>query len=96
MFSKSSDGVNWSDDRPDPDRERGQHPNDHFIPGIGVEKGTSGSGAHVALTYYFYTDANCAPADCVLQAGTISSSDGGAHGPARSSWRGRCRSARSR
>jgi hypothetical protein len=33
----------------------------------------------VALTYYFYDDANCTPDTCVLQAGTISSSNGGAN-----------------
>jgi hypothetical protein len=79
VFSKSSDGVNWSKTARIPIANMGNAQNDHFIPGIGVARATRGSSAHVALTYYFYTDANCAPADCVLQAGTISSSDGGAH-----------------
>jgi hypothetical protein len=79
VFSKSSDGVNWGPTARIPIADVGTTQNDHFIPGIAVDPSTAGSDAHVALTYYFYTDANCAPADCVLQAGTISSDDGGAH-----------------
>jgi len=79
VFSKSSDGVNWGPTTRIPIADVGDTQNDHFIPGIAVDRSTAGSSAHVALTYYFYRDANCAPADCILQAGTISSSDGGAH-----------------
>jgi hypothetical protein len=50
---------------------------DHFIPGLAVEPGTSGSTAHLALTYYFYSDANCDASTCALYAGFISSPDGG-------------------
>jgi hypothetical protein len=32
---------------------------DHFIPGIGIDPETSGSSAHVAITYYFYTNTSC-------------------------------------
>src|SRR3954447_2751269 len=41
---------------------------DHFIPGLAVAPATSGSRAHLALTYYFYPDATCAGA-CRLQVG---------------------------
>jgi hypothetical protein len=77
VFSKSSDGVNWSDTAriPIDPVDSGA---DHFIPGIAVDPATSGGSTHVALTYYFYPDASCTPATCVLQAGTISSPDGGA------------------
>jgi hypothetical protein len=51
---------------------------DHFIPGLGVDRSTSGSGAHLALTYYFYPDTTCT-GGCQLEAGYISSPDGGAH-----------------
>src|SRR3954470_8316369 len=55
---------------------------DHFIPGLAVDPATSGSRAHLALTYYFYSDATCGGA-CRLEVGYISSPDGGAHwGPA--------------
>lgn len=50
---------------------------DHFIPGLAVEPATSGASAHLALTYYFYSTANCAAITCALYAGFISSPDGG-------------------
>jgi hypothetical protein len=77
VFSKSSDGVNWSDVARIPIAGDDGIQDDHFIPGLAVDTATSGASAHVALTYYFYTDASCTPATCVLQAGTISSPDGG-------------------
>jgi BNR repeat-like domain len=79
VFSTSSDGINWSDVAKIPIDDIGGAQNDHFIPGIAVDTSTSGSSARVALTYYFYTDAACTPATCVLQAATISSPDGGAN-----------------
>jgi hypothetical protein len=51
---------------------------DHFIPGIGVDRATSGSSAHLALYYYFYPTASCSAATCQLDVGYISSGDGGA------------------
>jgi hypothetical protein len=51
---------------------------DHFIPGLAVDPTTSASDTHLALTYYFYPNANCGGA-CRLQVGFISSPDGGAH-----------------
>ena len=44
-----------------------------------MDRDTSGSGAHLALTYYFYPDAACATDTCQLEVGYISSPDGGAH-----------------
>ena len=61
-------------------------------PGLAVDPATSGAGAHLALTYYFYPDAACTPATCQLDAGYASSPDGGATGARRRSWPGRCRS----
>ena len=52
---------------------------DHFIPGLGVDPATSGAGAHLALTYYYYPNAACTPATCELDVGFVSSPDGGAH-----------------
>jgi hypothetical protein len=77
VFSTSSDGVNWSDvarvpiDGVDSGR-------DHFIPGLGVDRATSGANAHLALTYYFYPDTTCT-GGCRLEVGSITSPDGGAH-----------------
>jgi hypothetical protein len=50
---------------------------DHFIPGLAVEPATSGSTAHLALTYYYYSVANCGASTCALYAGFISSPNGG-------------------
>jgi hypothetical protein len=50
---------------------------DHFVPGIGVDRSTSGATARVALTYYFYPTANCTAATCQLDVGYVSSTTGG-------------------
>jgi hypothetical protein len=78
VFSTSADGVNWSAVKRIPSDPVGSGV-DHFIPGLGVDPATSGSGAHLALTYYFYPDAACTPATCRLTVGYVSSPDGGAH-----------------
>src|SRR6478609_7486267 len=81
VFSTSSDGVTWSDTARIP-IDPVTSSVDHFIPGLAVDPTTSGSRAHLALTYYFYPNAACGGA-CSLEAGFISSPDGGAHwGPA--------------
>ena len=51
---------------------------DHFIPGIAVDKDTSGSAAHLALGYYYYPVSSCTPSTCQLTVGFVSSLDGGA------------------
>jgi hypothetical protein len=78
VFSSSADGVNWSAVKRIPTDPVGSGV-DHFIPGLGVDPGTSGSGAHLALTYYYYPDAACTAATCKLHVGYTSSPDGGAH-----------------
>ena len=50
---------------------------DHFIPGIAADPATSGAGAHLGLAYYFYPKANCTTSTCSLQAGFITSRNGG-------------------
>jgi hypothetical protein len=51
---------------------------DHFIPGIGVDRSTSGASARVGLTYYYYPTAACSATTCQLNVGFISSTNGGA------------------
>jgi hypothetical protein len=77
VFSSSSDGVHWGKVARVP-IDAVTSAADHFIPGLAVDPTTSGSGAHLALSYYFYPDATCT-GGCRLQAGYISSPDGGAH-----------------
>jgi hypothetical protein len=50
---------------------------DHFIPGIAVDRSTSGSTARLALTYYYYPVAACNAGTCDLTVGFVSSTDGG-------------------
>jgi hypothetical protein len=50
---------------------------DHFAPGIGVDKSTSGGSARVGLAYYFYPTASCTATTCRLDVGFISSTNGG-------------------
>jgi hypothetical protein len=77
VLSRSSDGVNWSAVLRVPIDAVGSGV-DHFIPGLAVDASTSGSGAHLALAYYYYPDTTCS-GGCQLDAGYISSPDGGAH-----------------
>jgi hypothetical protein len=49
---------------------------DHFIPGLGVDRATSGKTAHLALTYYYYPVASCNNS-CQLNVGFTVSQDGG-------------------
>jgi hypothetical protein len=77
VFSKSSNGTSWSAVNRIPIDAVGSGA-DHFIPGLAVDRNTSGTAAHLALTYYFYPDATC-PGGCNLEVGYISSPDGGDH-----------------
>jgi hypothetical protein len=45
---------------------------------LAVDPATSGAGAHLALSYYYYPDASCT-GGCRLTAGFITSPDAGAH-----------------
>jgi hypothetical protein len=77
VYSTSSDGVNWSAVTRVPIDEVSSAV-DHFIPGIGIDPGTSGRGAHVAIHYYYYPQSNCTASSCQLAVGYISSANGGA------------------
>ncbi|WP_433303702.1 sialidase family protein [Actinoplanes sp. CA-030573] len=67
---------------------------DHFVPGIGVDPASSGGSARIGLTYYYYPTSSCTASTCVLDAGFISSTNGGASwsgakqlaGPMNLSW----------
>ena len=76
VYSTSTDGVTWSAVTRVP-IDATNSGRDHFIPGLAVDRATSGSTAHLVLTYYFYPAANCNQSTCQLDVGTISSSNGG-------------------
>jgi hypothetical protein len=76
VLSTSTDGTHWSA----PSRipiDPVSSTVDHFLPGLAVDPATSGSTAHLALTFYFYPVANCNQSTCKLGVGVISSHDGG-------------------
>lgn len=76
VMSTSEDAATWTG----PSRipiDPASSPVDHFIPGLAADPATLGGSAHLALTYYFYSSANCTAANCALNAGFISSEDGG-------------------
>lgn len=77
VFSSSSDGVTWSAVTRVP-IDATNSGVDHFIPGLAVDRTTSGAAAHLGLTYYFYPVANCSQSTCQLDVGEISSTNGGA------------------
>jgi hypothetical protein len=76
VMSTSTDGKNWTPAVQVPIDDVSSTV-DHFLPGITVEEGTSGSTAHLGLVYWFYPAANC-NANCKLNYGYIQSTDGGA------------------
>lgn len=76
VFSTTDDGQKWSQIVRIPLDPVGSGV-DHFIPGLAVDRSTSGSSAHLALAYYYYPTANCAATTCQLDVGTSTSSDGG-------------------
>ena len=77
VMSTSSDGATWTAPARIPIDPLSSTV-DHFIPGLAVDPATSGSSAHLALTYYLYASANCQASTCALYAAFISSPDGGA------------------
>jgi hypothetical protein len=76
VMSTSTDGKTWSAVQRIPTDAIGSGV-EHFIPGLAVDSTTSGSTAHLALTYYYYPIANCTTSTCQLEVGFVSSVDGG-------------------
>jgi hypothetical protein len=93
VLSTSTDGHTWSAVKRIPIDPVGSGI-DHFIPGIAVDKATSGATARLAVTYYYYPKTNCTAATCQLDVGFVSSVNGGTSwsaatqlgGPMQLSW----------
>lgn len=77
VMSTSTNGTTWSVVTRIPIDGTGSGV-DHFIPGIAVDNTTSGGGAHLGLTYYYYPTSNCSASTCQLDVGFVSSANGGA------------------
>ena len=76
VMSTSADGVSWSGVRRIP-IDATTSGIDHFIPGIGVDRTTSGTTARLGLTYHYYPSANCTASTCQVAVGYLSSTNGG-------------------
>jgi hypothetical protein len=93
VYSTSMDGLTWSTPTRVPIDATDSNI-DHFLPGIAVDKSTSGGSTHLALGYYYFPVSTCSGDSCDLTFGFISSLDGGAtwaparrvHGPMKPSW----------
>jgi len=93
VYTSSANGTTWSAVQRIP-IDPVTSTVDHFLPGIGVNFGTSGSGTQIAVAYYYYPDVNCTFATCQLDVGYISTTNAGAswsapqqlRGPMTMSW----------
>jgi hypothetical protein len=61
---------------------------DYLIPGVAVDRNTSGANIHVGVAYYFFPDKGCSFATCQLNVGYISSTNGGTSWSAATQLRG--------
>ena len=77
VMSTTTDGTKWSKLTRLPLDPTGSGV-DHFIPGLAVDRSTSGSTAHLLVTYYSYPVSGCTTSTCQLNVGFSSSFDGGA------------------
>ena len=93
VIAKSANGTTWAAPVRVP-IDATSSTADHFIPGLDVDRSTSGAHARIGLTYYSYPTAACGSSACQLDAGFISSVNGGASwsaptrlaGPMKLSW----------
>jgi hypothetical protein len=77
VYSSSSDGQHWSAVTRIPLGPTGRD-QDRFLPGLAVDRATSGPTTALALTYYYDPRARCTTTTCQLDVGFVSSADGGA------------------
>jgi hypothetical protein len=83
LLTTSDDGITWSAPSRIPTSTVGSGV-DILIPGLAVDRSTSGGTAHLAVEYYTFPSINCTAngtrntAACQLNVGFLSSSDGGA------------------
>jgi hypothetical protein len=75
-MSTSTNGTTWSAVTRIPSNPVGSGV-DHFIPGLAVDKSTSGSTAHLVMAFYYYPNVNCSSSTCQLNVGYSSSTNGG-------------------
>jgi len=83
VMTTSTNGTTWSTVARIPADPVGSTV-DHFIPGLAVDKSTSGSTAHLVVAFYYYPNVSCTSSTCQLDVGYSSSTNGGSTWSARS------------
>jgi hypothetical protein len=76
VYSTSTDGTSWSPVKRIPIAGLSSAA-EFFLPGMGVDHATQGATAHLGVAFYFLTNGNCNANTCKLNAGFVSSTNGG-------------------
>ncbi len=77
VMTTTTDGLTWTPLQRTPLDPIGSGV-EHLTAGLAVASNTSGKGAHLAVTYYYWPDAGCSAATCRIRAGMATSINGGA------------------
>jgi hypothetical protein len=89
VYTTSTNGSTWSAIQRIPTDPAGVGgTQDTFIPGVAVDRNTSGANIHVGIGYYYYPNVNCTFSTCQLDVGYISSTNGGSTWSAQTQLRG--------
>jgi hypothetical protein len=76
VYTTSTNGTSWTAVQRIP-IDATNSTVDHFIPGVGVDRNSSGASIRVGVTYYYYPQVSCTFSTCQLRVGFIKSSNGG-------------------
>ncbi|HEX6482737.1 MAG TPA: sialidase family protein [Ktedonobacteraceae bacterium] len=77
VLTTTTDGLTWAPLQRIPLDAVGSGV-EHITAGLAVDSSTSGSGAHLAVTYYYWPHAGCSASTCQISVGFASSINGGA------------------
>jgi len=89
VYTTSTNGSTWSAIQRIPTDPGGVAGTQNtMIPGIAVDRTTSGASIKVGVGYYYYPNSSCTEATCQLDVGYISSSNGGSTWTAQTMLRG--------
>lgn len=77
VYSTSTNGTTWSPVTRVPIDATTTNI-DHFLPGLAVDKSTSGASASIAVSYYYYPNTKCSVSTCQLDVGFVKSTNAGA------------------
>jgi hypothetical protein len=78
VLTTTTDGLTWTSLQRIPLDAVGSGV-EHITAGLAVDSSTSGSTAHLAVTYYYWPQAGCSASTCQISVGFASSTNGGAN-----------------